>query len=71
MSFSVTPFLANVPILYPLKTPENLFFSGAFRGYQMGTLARNGLMKLETPNKLEHVTISSHSITKQINAQRQ
>ena len=21
--FSINPFLANVPILYPLKTPEN------------------------------------------------
>ena len=37
------PFLANVPILYPLKTPENLWFSGVFRGYKMGTLARNRL----------------------------
>ena len=37
------PFLANVPILYPLKTPENQRFSGVFRGYKMGTLARNGL----------------------------
>ena len=26
------PFLANVPILYPLKTPENLWFSGLFGG---------------------------------------
>ena len=44
--------LANVPILYPLKTPENLDFSGVFRGYKMGTLARNGLifMFLETDN---------------------
>ena len=37
------PYLASVPILYPLKTPENLWFSGVFRGYKMGTLARNGL----------------------------
>ena len=29
--------------LYPLKTPENLWFSGVFRGYKMGILARNGL----------------------------
>ena len=33
------PFLANVPILYPLKTPENQRFSGVFRGYKMKTLA--------------------------------
>ena len=39
------PFLANVPILCPLKTPENFWFSGVFRGYKMGTLARNGLTK--------------------------
>ena len=39
----VNPFLANVPILYPLKTPENQKFSGVFRGHKMGTLARNGL----------------------------
>ena len=30
--FSINPFLVNVPILYPLKTPENLWFSGVFRG---------------------------------------
>ena len=37
-------FQANVPILYPpLKTPENQRFAAVFRGYKMGTLARNGL----------------------------
>ena len=40
-------FLPSVPNLYPLKTPENfwflnLWFSDIFRGYKMGTLARNG-----------------------------
>ena len=39
----INQFLANVPILYPLKTPENQRFFGVFRGYKMGTLARNGL----------------------------
>ena len=39
------PFMANIAILYPLKTPENLWFSGVFRGYKMGTLARNGSIK--------------------------
>ena len=39
----INPFLANVPILYPLKTPENLWLFGVFRGYKMGTLARNRL----------------------------
>ena len=36
--------MVNVPILYPLKTPENLWFSGVFRWYKIGTLARNGLI---------------------------
>ena len=36
--------LANVPITYPLKTPENLQFPGVFRGYKMGALARNRLI---------------------------
>ena len=38
------PLMANVSVLYPLKTPENLWFSGVFRGYKMVTSARNGLM---------------------------
>ena len=36
--------MADASITYPLKTPENLwFFVFVFRGYNMGTLARNGL----------------------------
>ena len=35
-----SPFLANIPILHPMKTPENQRFSGVFTGYKMGTLAR-------------------------------
>ena len=35
-------FLAIGPILYPLKTPEAFWFPSVFRGYEMGTLARNG-----------------------------
>ena len=42
LCMTINPFLANVPILYLLKTPE-IRFSGVFRGYKMGTLARNGL----------------------------
>ena len=42
---SLNPFLPNVPILYPLKIPENLWFSGVFRGCKMGPLARNGLIQ--------------------------
>ena len=41
----LNPFPANVPIIYPVKTPENLWFSCVFRGYKMGTLAGNGLEK--------------------------
>ena len=41
---SVFPFLANVPIIHPLKTPENLQFAGVFRRYKIGTLARNRLI---------------------------
>ena len=33
---NINPFLANVSILYPLKTPEDLCFSGVFRGYKRG-----------------------------------
>ena len=33
-------FQVNVPILYPLKTPENFWFSGVFSGVKMET-ARN------------------------------
>ena len=35
-------FLAYVLILYPLKTPENLWFSSVFREYKMKTLVKNG-----------------------------
>ena len=33
------PYLVNVLILNLLKTPENLAFSTAFRGYEMKILA--------------------------------
>ena len=32
------PFLVNIPTLYPLEIPENLWFSGVFMVYKMGTL---------------------------------
>ena len=38
----IKPFLDTVPILHSLKTPEAFWFSGVFRGYKMGTLARDG-----------------------------
>ena len=38
----IKPFSTNVPLLYPLKTSENLCFSDVFRGYRSGTLVENG-----------------------------
>ena len=43
LNVTVNTFLANVSILYPLNTPENLWFSGVFRGYKMETLTKNDL----------------------------
>ena len=40
----LTDFWPMFPFYTPLKTPENLWFSGVFRWYKMGTLARNGLI---------------------------
>ena len=34
------PFMANAPILHPLKKPENHWFSGVFRGYKIGAFVR-------------------------------
>ena len=39
------PFLANLPILYSLETPENQKASSVFRGYKIGIMARKGLIK--------------------------
>ena len=41
---TVNPFSTNVPLLHPLKTLENLRFSGVCRGYRSGTLIENGLI---------------------------
>ena len=38
--FKVNPFLANVPILYTLKTPENRQFSAVIRGYKIGNIGQ-------------------------------
>ena len=40
---NINPYLSNIPFLYLPKTSENLWFSGIFRGYEMGTLARKRL----------------------------
>ena len=51
----INPFLANVPILYPLKTTESSWLSGVFSGYKMGTLARNGVSSNKERRRLRVV----------------
>lgn len=41
--YNFNSFLANIPILQPLKISENLWSSGIFRGYKIRTLAKNWL----------------------------
>ena len=55
----LNPYLAIVPILHSLKIPENLLFSGVSRGYKIGTLARNGLNKMD---KLYHLKALKKSL---------
>ena len=45
------PCVADVPILFLLKTQENLSFSGVFRKHKIGALARNGLIKFCNTSK--------------------
>ena len=45
----LNPFSANVPLLYPLETSENLRFSDVFREYRSGTLVENGLIIILIP----------------------
>ena len=47
MKHHINPFYANLPFLYPLKTTENPWFSGIFRGYTNGTLAMANAWKNE------------------------
>ena len=53
----INPFLANVPILYPLRTPENQRFSNfffcVFKGCKMETLAK---IRLSLLKKKTHFT---------------
>ena len=37
------PVSGQYSYFIPLKTPENQRYSGVFRGYKIGILARNGL----------------------------
>ena len=59
-------FSANVPLLYPLKTSENIWFSNDFRGYRSGILAENRLnLGLMGWWKLVHESLFSYTnITK-------
>ena len=43
------PFLASVPILYPLKDAGNQKPCSVFRGYKMRTMPRNCLIKAVIP----------------------
>ena len=45
----IDPFVTNAPILYPLKTSGNQKAFGVFKGYKMGTMARNCLIKFIIP----------------------
>ena len=42
-TFFINSFLANVPILYPLTTPENQRILIIFMGYKIETLVRDEL----------------------------
>ena len=42
---NIDPFLAKIPILYPLETPGNQKASSVFRGYKLGIMARNGVTR--------------------------
>ena len=46
--YKISQFLASVPILHPLKTLGNLWFSGVFRVYNTRTFASNGLLETTT-----------------------
>ena len=51
------------PILYPLKTPENQRFPDIFRGYKLGTVARNELLKTKFKHFLApHCTVSKNVV---------
>ena len=46
------PFSTNVPLLYPLKTSENVQFFYVFRGYRAETMVETGLSI--TVNRTKH-----------------
>ena len=68
--FSINPFPADVPILYPLKTLENQRFSGVFRVYKMGTLAGNGLIAPYESVNLMEINLNKWSFFPQLSNTR-
>ena len=48
----IIPYSPNVSFLYPLKMPENLWFSDVFRGYRNVTLGEYGLNSLNITNEI-------------------
>ena len=58
-SLKLKPFLVNIPVLYSLKTPENISFTGVSTRYKMGTLARNGLRR-NAPNIPSETRLINH-----------
>ena len=59
---NINPFSTNVPLLHPLKTSENLWFSDVFSGYKIGTLVENGL---NTVSEIEFVLMRLNMSTNQ------
>ena len=70
--FSFTSMLFSIlqhSHFIPLKTPENLWFSGVFRGYKMGMLQNTGMHWRETllQNELmQFIETEENSRTKQV-----
>ena len=49
VQFHFNLFSTNIPLLYPLKTSENVRFSDFFRGYKSGALVEYELIGLIKP----------------------
>ena len=67
LSTLLNPSLVNIHILYPLKTTENIWFSGVFRRYKMETLLRNWFKAFENITVkvkfwLNRLALRSHKI---------
>ena len=59
---NINSFSTNVPLLHPLKTSENPWFSYVFRGYKIGTLVENGLNRV---SEIEFVLMRLNMSTNQ------